>query len=108
MRTGPPSLPPPARTEPYAASRFHFAEPDEVAVGPAAHDQVAEVVLGAQRGVGAQREFPLLRFDAARRQFDCDGCRYQFSDAFLRMLVKRLAVANTRISHLLKDNHDDQ
>lgn len=36
------------------------------------------------------------------------SCRYQFSDAFLRMLVKRLAVANTRISHLLKDNHDDQ
>ena len=29
------------------------------------------------------------------------GCRFQFDDAFLRMLVKRLAVANTRISHLL-------
>lgn len=35
------------------------------------------------------------------------GVRYQFSDAFLRMLVKRLAVANTRISHLLSDHGDD-
>lgn len=34
------------------------------------------------------------------------GCRYQFGDAFLRMLVKRLAVANTRISHLLNDGAD--
>ena len=33
------------------------------------------------------------------------GCRLQFGDAFLRMLVKRLSVANTRISHLLAD-HD--
>lgn len=35
------------------------------------------------------------------------GVRYQFSDAFLRMLVKRLAVANTRISHLLNDHGED-
>lgn len=32
------------------------------------------------------------------------NCRYQFSEAFLHMLVKRLAVANTRISRLLSDN----
>ena len=31
-------------------------------------------------------------------------CRYQFSDAFLRILVKRLSVANTRISHLLAEH----
>ena len=31
------------------------------------------------------------------------GCRFQFDDALLRMLVKRLAVANTRVSHLLND-----
>jgi serine/threonine protein kinase len=31
------------------------------------------------------------------------GCRLQFGDAFLRMLVKRLSVANTRVSHLLAD-----
>jgi serine/threonine protein kinase len=32
------------------------------------------------------------------------GCRLQFGDAFLRMLVKRLSVANTRVSHLLADH----
>ena len=31
------------------------------------------------------------------------GCRFQFSDAFLRLLVKRLSMANTRISRLLAD-----
>ena len=34
-------------------------------------------------------------------------CRYQFSDALLRLLVKRLSVANTRISHLLAE-HGEQ
>lgn len=29
------------------------------------------------------------------------GCRFQIDDAFLRLLVKRLDIANTRISHLL-------
>jgi eukaryotic-like serine/threonine-protein kinase len=32
-----------------------------------------------------------------------NGCRFQFGDAFLRMLVKRLAVANKRLSQLLAD-----
>ena len=32
------------------------------------------------------------------------GCRFQFGDAFLRTLVKRLTVANTRISRLLGDD----
>ncbi len=31
-------------------------------------------------------------------------CRYQFSDALLRLLVKRLSIANTRISHLLAEH----
>jgi len=31
-------------------------------------------------------------------------CRYQFSDAFLRILVNRLTIANTRISHLLAEH----
>lgn len=31
-------------------------------------------------------------------------CRYQFSEALLRLLVKRLTVANTRISHLLAEH----
>ncbi len=34
-------------------------------------------------------------------------CRYQFSDALLRLLVKRLNVANIRISHLLAE-HGEQ
>jgi len=36
------------------------------------------------------------------------GCRFQFSDAFLRMLVRRLAVANKRISHLLADQEQTE
>ncbi|MFA5370401.1 MAG: serine/threonine-protein kinase [Sideroxydans sp.] len=35
------------------------------------------------------------------------NCRYQFGEAFLHMLVKRLAVANTRISRLLSDHADE-
>ena len=33
------------------------------------------------------------------------GCRFQFGDAFLRMLVGRLSTANTRISCLLADQN---
>lgn len=33
------------------------------------------------------------------------GCRFQFGDAFLHMLVQRLSVANTRISHLLAERN---
>jgi serine/threonine protein kinase len=36
------------------------------------------------------------------------GCRLQFGDAFLRMLVKRLSLANTRISHLLADHNQTE
>ena len=35
-------------------------------------------------------------------------CRLQFGDAFLRMLVKRLSVANTRVSHLLADHNQTE
>jgi serine/threonine protein kinase len=35
------------------------------------------------------------------------GCRSQFEHSFLRMLVKRLAVANTRISYLLNDQEQE-
>ena len=31
------------------------------------------------------------------------GCRFQFSEAFLHLLVRRLSMANTRLSHLLGD-----
>jgi len=36
------------------------------------------------------------------------NCRYQFSSAFLSILVKRLSMANTRISRLLSDHGDEQ
>ncbi|OGS98636.1 MAG: serine/threonine protein kinase [Gallionellales bacterium RBG_16_56_9] len=36
------------------------------------------------------------------------GCRFQFGDAFLRMLVKRLSMANTRISRLLADQNQTE
>jgi eukaryotic-like serine/threonine-protein kinase len=36
------------------------------------------------------------------------GCQLQFGDAFLRMLVKRLSVANTRVSYLLADHNQTE
>ena len=36
------------------------------------------------------------------------NCRYQFSEAFLGVLVKRLSMANTRISRLLSDHGEEQ
>lgn len=36
------------------------------------------------------------------------SCRYQFSEAFLGMLVKRLSMANTRISRLLSDDKSEE
>jgi serine/threonine protein kinase len=36
------------------------------------------------------------------------NCRYQFGEAFLGILVKRLSMANTRISHLLTDHGDEE
>ena len=47
----------------------HFAEPHQITVGAAAHDEIAEVLLGAQVGVGAQRELALARFEPAGGQF---------------------------------------
>ncbi len=36
------------------------------------------------------------------------NCRFQFSEAFLGILVRRLSLANTRISRLLSDHGDEQ
>ena len=36
------------------------------------------------------------------------NCRYQFSEAFLGLLARRLSMANTRISRLLHDHGDEQ
>jgi serine/threonine protein kinase len=54
--------------------------------------------------VVAKTDVTLIEIDPEVLSKASQGCRYQFSDAFLRMLVKRLAVANTRVSHLLSDS----
>ena len=53
--------------------------------------------------VVSKTEVTLIEIDPDVLEKASSGCRFRFSDAFLRMLVKRLAVANTRISHLLND-----
>jgi serine/threonine protein kinase len=56
--------------------------------------------------VVTKTDITLIEIDPEVLAKATQGCRYQFSDAFLRMLVKRLAVANTRISHLLSDSQE--
>jgi serine/threonine protein kinase len=51
----------------------------------------------------AKNEVVLIEIDPDTLAHATAGCRFQFSDAFLRMLAKRLAVANTRVTHLLAD-----
>jgi serine/threonine protein kinase len=53
--------------------------------------------------VVAKTELTLIEIDPDVLEKASAGCRFKFSDAFLHMLVKRLTVANTRISHLLND-----
>ena len=49
-------------------------------------------------------EVTLIALDPEVLAKSSSGCRYQFSEAFLHMLAKRLAVSNIRISHLLSDH----
>ncbi len=56
--------------------------------------------------VVAKTNLTLIEIDPEVLAKASQGCRYQFSEVFLRMLVKRLSVANTRISHLLSDNQE--
>ena len=35
------------------------------------------------------------------------SCRFQFAEAFSRILARRLALANTRLSHLLSDELEE-
>jgi hypothetical protein len=53
--------------------------------------------------VVSKTDVTLIELDPDVLEKATQGCRYQFSNAFLFMLSKRLAVANTRISHLLSD-----
>lgn len=56
--------------------------------------------------VVAKSDATLIRINPEMLAKASTGCRFQFDDAFLRMLVRRLAVANTRISHLLNDQEE--
>ena len=53
--------------------------------------------------VEAKTDVTLIEIDADVLEKATPGCRSRFDGAFLRLLVKRLDVANTRISHLLND-----
>jgi serine/threonine protein kinase len=56
----------------------------------------------------AKTEVTLIEIDPEVLSRASSNCRFQFSEAFLGMLVKRLSVANTRISRLLKDSGGEQ
>ena len=58
--------------------------------------------------VFAKTEVKLIEIDPEVLALATANCRFQFAEAFLPMLVKRLAVANTRISRLLSDHGDEQ
>jgi serine/threonine protein kinase len=58
--------------------------------------------------VVAKTNLTLIEIDPVVLAKASQGCRYQFSEVLLRILVKRLSVANTRISHLLSDNHESK
>ncbi|HLP98739.1 MAG TPA: serine/threonine-protein kinase [Sideroxyarcus sp.] len=58
--------------------------------------------------VVSKTEVTLIEIDPGVLARATANCRYQFSEAFLSMLVKRLSVANTRISRLLSDHGDEQ
>lgn len=53
--------------------------------------------------VVAKKDVVLVEIDPELLMHATTGCRFQFSEAFLYMLVKRLALANVRVSHLLAD-----
>ncbi|MES1981749.1 MAG: serine/threonine-protein kinase [Pseudomonadota bacterium] len=55
--------------------------------------------------VVAESSATLIEVNPAVLEKATSGCRFQMDNAFLRLLVKRLDAANTRLSHLLND-HD--
>ena len=57
--------------------------------------------------VYAKTDVKLIEIDPDVLARATANCRYQFSEAFLRLLVKRLAMANTRVSRLLSDHENE-
>jgi serine/threonine protein kinase len=58
--------------------------------------------------VVAKDEVTLIEIDPDALALASSNCRYQFISAFLVILVKRLSMANTRISRLLNEGGDEQ
>jgi serine/threonine protein kinase len=56
----------------------------------------------------SKTEVTLIEIDPKALARVTAECRFQFSEAFLGMLVRRLSMANTRISHLLTDHGDEE
>jgi serine/threonine protein kinase len=58
--------------------------------------------------VVSKTEVTLIEVDPAALDRVSANCRYHFSEGFLAVLVKRLSMANTRISRLLTDHGDEE
>lgn len=56
----------------------------------------------------SKTEVTLINIDPEVLARASANCRYQFDEAFLGILAKRLSMANTRISRLLKDHSDEE
>jgi serine/threonine protein kinase len=56
----------------------------------------------------SKTEVTLIEIDPEVLSRASANCRYQFSEAFLGLLTKRLSMANTRISRLLSDHGQEQ
>jgi CRP-like cAMP-binding protein len=56
----------------------------------------------------AKTDGVLIEIDPDILMHATTDCRFQFGDAFLRMLMKRLSAANTRISHLLAYQNESE
>ncbi|HLY95869.1 MAG TPA: serine/threonine protein kinase, partial [Sideroxyarcus sp.] len=56
----------------------------------------------------SKTEVTLIEIDPEVLSRASANCRYQFSEAFLGLLTRRLSMANTRISRLLSDHGQEQ
>jgi hypothetical protein len=56
----------------------------------------------------AKTDVKLIEIDPSVLALATANCRYRFDEAFLRIIVKRLSVANTRIARLLSDHDEGQ
>jgi CRP-like cAMP-binding protein len=69
---------------------------------------LADNTVRRSTDVVAKGEVTLIEIDPEVLARASTNCRFQFDDAFLAVLVKRLSLANTRISRLLSDHEEEQ